>query len=271
MLHSRRLFSAGPLRWFQRRSYLNVLCTRTNVRLSLASFLGLTAFVGCSWSRLNLDSAAQDSNPPPESSLEHEKRRTCYNESYTRNGSFNVHVRDPHAYSQTFEQTIFPGDHTGIARYDTAKIDSPGCVSLVIWPGQRADRDDAHKETAQRTSRLACSPCPRAIGPYSPYSARTTPTLPTTAQCPGYEKTSSQPQPARSPTHTVQTAHRLTHTSSTTLCGTRSHALTTTRERDSPGRSMPAVPRRCSRFSTPSRACSASPTQAQAVRFWAVV
>src|ERR1700761_4380389 len=124
MLHSRRFFSAGPFKWSQRRPYSSLLCTRANVGLSLASFLGLTAFVGCSWSRLNLDSAAQDSNPPPESSREHEKRRTYYNESYTRNGSFNVHVRHPHAYSQIFEQTVFPGDHTGVARYDTAKNDS---------------------------------------------------------------------------------------------------------------------------------------------------
>ena len=89
--------------------------------LSLVSLVGLTAFVGsCSWSRLNLDSeaAAQDPRSPPR---EHQKRRT-----YTRNDGFNVH-RDP--YTQTFEQTVFPGNYTGIARDDTAKSDSPGYVS----------------------------------------------------------------------------------------------------------------------------------------------
>lgn len=52
-----------------------------------------------------------------------------YDES--RNVGFNVHVRHPHTCTQTFEQTVFPGNHTGVARYDTAKTDSPGYVSLT--------------------------------------------------------------------------------------------------------------------------------------------
>ena len=94
--------------WFQRR-------LRANLGLSLVSLVGLTAFVGsCSWSRLNLDSSSTQD--------EHRQRRTHYNESYT-----NVNRR---AYTQIFEQTqtVFPGNHTGIARYDTAKI---GYVSHI--------------------------------------------------------------------------------------------------------------------------------------------
>src|SRR6266702_1156342 len=130
---SRKLFSAGPCRLSQGRPCTNILYPRAKLGLSLVSFLGLTAFVGCSWwSRLNLDSAAQDSSSTQESSREHQKRPTNYNESYTRNDGSNVYVRHPHAYTQTFEQTVFPGNHTGIARYDTAKNDSPGCVSLTL-------------------------------------------------------------------------------------------------------------------------------------------
>lgn len=96
--------------------------------LSLVSFLGLAAFVGCSWSQLNLDSAAQDSTSTLESSREHRKRRTYHSESYARDDDFNVSVSvcHPHAHIQTFEQTVFPGNHTGVARYDTAQNDSPG-------------------------------------------------------------------------------------------------------------------------------------------------
>jgi hypothetical protein len=39
--------------------------------------------------------------------------------SHTR--GFNVHVRHPHAYTP-FEQTVFPGNHTGVARHDTATL-----------------------------------------------------------------------------------------------------------------------------------------------------
>ncbi|KAH9036279.1 hypothetical protein EDB84DRAFT_1483149 [Lactarius hengduanensis] len=121
-LLSRRLYPAGPCKWSQ-RPY-----TREKLGLSLVSFLGLTAFVGCSWSRsrLNLDSAAQDSSSPQENFREHQKIRTNNNESYTRDDDFNVYVRHLHAHTQTFEQTVFPGNHTGVARYDTAKCDSPG-------------------------------------------------------------------------------------------------------------------------------------------------
>ena len=128
------LFSrpAGIHRSSQRRPYPNILCSRANLGLSLVSVLGLTAFVGCSWSQLNLDSATQDSSSTRESSREHQKRRTYYNESYTRNDGTSVHVRHPHAYMQTFEQSVFPGNHTGVARYDTAKNDFPGCISFTL-------------------------------------------------------------------------------------------------------------------------------------------
>ncbi|KAI9436243.1 hypothetical protein H4582DRAFT_1965290 [Lactarius indigo] len=126
LLLSRRLYSAGPCG----RSQLH-LYTREKLGLSLVSFLGLTAFVGCSWSRLNLDSATQDSSSTRESSREHQNGRTSYNESYTRDNDFSVYVRHPHADTQTFEQTVFPGNHTGVARYDTAKFDSSGDLATT--------------------------------------------------------------------------------------------------------------------------------------------
>jgi hypothetical protein len=219
---SHMLFSRKP--WFQRRPYTNFLCARANLGLSLVSLLGLTAFVGCSWPRLNLDSAAQDSHSPRETSRENQKRRTYY-ESYTRNDGFNIHVRHPHAHTQTFEQTGFPGNHTGVARYDTAKTDSPGCVShtRTLSPDNRADGEGANKETTQRTSQLASSQYLRASGPSSPYSAPTIPTHPIPAHYPGYDETSSQPSSARSQTHTTQTNPHPAHTS-TTLCGTHLYA-----------------------------------------------
>ncbi|KAH8990008.1 hypothetical protein EDB86DRAFT_2831311 [Lactarius hatsudake] len=121
-LFSRRLFPAGLCKWSQ-RPY-----TREKLGLSLVLFFGLTAFVGCSWSwcRLNLDSAAQESSSTQENFQEHQNIRTNNNESYTRDDNFNVYVRHLHARTQTFEQTVFPGSHTGVARYDTAKCDSPG-------------------------------------------------------------------------------------------------------------------------------------------------
>ncbi|KAH8992176.1 hypothetical protein EDB92DRAFT_1858359 [Lactarius akahatsu] len=119
-LLSRRLYPAGPCKWPQ-STY-----TREKLGLSLVSLLGLTAYVGCSWSRLNLDSAAQDSSSTQENIQEHQKIRTNNNVSYTRDDGFNVYVRNLHTHTQTFEQTVFPGNHTGVARYDTAKCDSPG-------------------------------------------------------------------------------------------------------------------------------------------------
>ena len=97
--------------WFQRR-------LRANLGLSLVSLVGLTAFVGsCSWSRLNLDSSSTQD--------EHRQRRMHYNANVNRRD-----VRHLHAYTQTSEQTqtVFPGNNTGIARYDTAKI---GYVSHI--------------------------------------------------------------------------------------------------------------------------------------------
>ncbi|KAH9053730.1 hypothetical protein EDB87DRAFT_1649949 [Lactarius vividus] len=125
LLLSRRIYPARASRWSQRSPYTNTSGSRTKLGLSLVSLLGLTAFVGCSWSRLNLDSAAQDSSSTQEKFQEHQKSRT-YNELYTRDDDFSVYVRHLHAHTQTFEQTVFPGNHTGVARYDTAKCDAPG-------------------------------------------------------------------------------------------------------------------------------------------------
>lgn len=76
--------------------------------LSLASFLSLVT-VGCSLSQLNLDTPTQDNS----------RRR----QPRVRDDPI-MYVRNPRAYMRTSEQTVFPGDHTGIARYDTAQLDS---------------------------------------------------------------------------------------------------------------------------------------------------
>jgi hypothetical protein len=132
-LFSRRIFPPGIHRWSQHSPYTNVSYPRANWGLCLVSVLGLTAFLGsCSWSQLNLDSATQDSSSTRKSPRGHQTRRTYYNESYTRNDGIGVHVHRPHACMQTFEQSVFPGNHTGVARYDTAKSTLPGCVSLPL-------------------------------------------------------------------------------------------------------------------------------------------
>jgi hypothetical protein len=81
--------------------------------LSLASVLGLV-IVGCSWSPLNLD-ATQES--PATRHNSRERRRRIFDDP-------NVYVRHPPTYMQISEQTVSPGDHTGVARYDTAQLDS---------------------------------------------------------------------------------------------------------------------------------------------------
>ncbi|KAH9972913.1 hypothetical protein BJV74DRAFT_864652 [Russula compacta] len=87
---------------------------RAKLGLSLASILGLVT-MGFSWSKLNLDTA-QDSPATRDDSREH-RRNVC-------DDLHHVYIRRPHAYMQTSEQTVFPGDHTGVARYDTAQLDS---------------------------------------------------------------------------------------------------------------------------------------------------
>ena len=132
LLFSRKISPVGVYRWSQRRHYTNVLYPRASLGLPLVSFLSLTAFVGCSWSRLNLDSNTEGSSSTRESSREHQKGAIYHNESYMRNDGIKVPVHHPQSYTQAFEQTVFPGDHTGVARYDTAKSGSQGCVSLAL-------------------------------------------------------------------------------------------------------------------------------------------
>jgi hypothetical protein len=95
--------------------------------LSLASALGLI-IVGCSWSPLNLD-ATQESSATRHNARE--RRRHIFDDS-------NVYVRHP----PTYVQTVSPGDHTGVARYDTARLDSTPYVrySLIFWPDDRPQR-----------------------------------------------------------------------------------------------------------------------------------
>jgi hypothetical protein len=91
--------------------------------LSLASLLGIVA-VGCSWYQLNLD-CAQD----PGSTRDNSRKL----QQPTHDGlTGSVHMRYPRAYIQTSEQTVFPGDHTGVARYDTAQSHSTPYVPYLV-------------------------------------------------------------------------------------------------------------------------------------------
>jgi hypothetical protein len=84
--------------------------------LSLASFLTSLVAVGCSLSQLNLD-ATQGSFVAPTQDNSRGRRQHVSDDP-------NVYAHNPRAYMRTSEQTVFPGDHTGIARYDTAQLDS---------------------------------------------------------------------------------------------------------------------------------------------------
>ena len=92
--------------------------------LSLASLLG-TVVAGCSWYRLNLD-AAQDSSSTRDNARK--LRQPAQDEDLT--GS--VHMHYPRAYMQTSEKTVFPGDHTGVARFDMAHTHSTSYVLLPL-------------------------------------------------------------------------------------------------------------------------------------------
>jgi len=71
-------------------------------------------------SQLNLDANQESFVAPAHDNSESRRRRqhVCDDPDVT------VYVRNPRAYMQTSEQTVFPGGHTGIARYDTAQLDS---------------------------------------------------------------------------------------------------------------------------------------------------
>jgi hypothetical protein len=130
LLFPRKLNSAA-CPWNQLRLYNNFarslrrgpISLHAKLGLSFASFLGL-AIVGCSWSQLNLD-AIQESDTSRDSSR---GRRRHERDDH------NVYLRFPRAYTQTSERTVFPGDRTGIARYDAAQLDSTPYVPRFVTP-----------------------------------------------------------------------------------------------------------------------------------------
>ncbi|KAH9961033.1 hypothetical protein BC827DRAFT_1204563 [Russula dissimulans] len=81
------------------------ISTYAKLGLSLASFLGLIT-VRYPWSQLNLDESPAVRDDSRES----------------RRHSTNLYVRHPLTDVQTLQQTVFPGDHTGITRYDTVRV-----------------------------------------------------------------------------------------------------------------------------------------------------
>ena len=83
------------------------MSSRAKLGLSLASVLGLVV-VGCSWSQLNLD-ATQES-----SATRHRQRHT-YDDP-------NAYVRNPPTYTQISEQSVSPGNHTGVSRNEPAQL-----------------------------------------------------------------------------------------------------------------------------------------------------
>ena len=105
---------------FSRRSSLrgrarNPTSLHAKLLLSLASFLSLIT-TGCSLSQLNLDATQ-------ESSVTRTQDSSWGRRQHVRD-DFDVYVHNPRTYMWTSEQTVFPGDHTGIARYDTMQLDS---------------------------------------------------------------------------------------------------------------------------------------------------
>ena len=102
-----------------RSSHTSAISRHAKLGWSLASLLGIVA-VGCSWHQLNLD-ASQDTSSTRD--LPNEPHRPTHD-----GPAGSVHVRYPRAYMHTSEQTVFPGAHTGIARYDTAHSDSTSYV-----------------------------------------------------------------------------------------------------------------------------------------------
>jgi hypothetical protein len=91
--------------------------------VSLASFLSLVVAAGRSLSQLNLD-ATQESFVTRTQDSSRGRRQHV-------RGDPDVYVRNPRTYMRTSEQTVFPGDHTGIARYDTAQLDSTPYVQYA--------------------------------------------------------------------------------------------------------------------------------------------
>jgi hypothetical protein len=95
----------------------------TKLGLSLASLLGIVVAAGCSWYRLNLDASSSTRDDAP-----NVRQQPVYDDDST--GSGRMHY--PRAYVQTSEKTVFPGDHTGVARFDMAHSHSTSCVLLPL-------------------------------------------------------------------------------------------------------------------------------------------
>lgn len=102
-----------------------ILHAKAKLGLSLASFLSLVA-VGCSLSQLNLDATQESFVDPAQDNSESRSRRQHVCDDP------DAYVRNPRAYMQTSEQTVFPGGHTGIARYDTVQLDSTPYVHYFL-------------------------------------------------------------------------------------------------------------------------------------------
>jgi hypothetical protein len=129
-LNSESVACAWNLQIRLHNNFARSLCGRTRsptilhakLGLSLASFLSLVA-VGCSLSQLNLD-INQESFATPTQDNSRGRRRNVRDDP-------NAYVRNP----RTYMRTVFPGDHTGIERYDTAQLDStPYVRSFYDYP-----------------------------------------------------------------------------------------------------------------------------------------
>ena len=120
LLFSRKLNSACA--WNQVRVYNNLarslrrgpISRHAKFGLSLASFLSLVA-IGCS-SQLNLDTTQESFTDTSRDDSQGQRRR--------EHNDRNAYVRFPRTYTQSSERTVFPGDRTGIVRYDAAQLDS---------------------------------------------------------------------------------------------------------------------------------------------------
>jgi hypothetical protein len=120
VLFSRKSNSACA--WNQVRLYNNFarslrrgpISLHAKLGLSLASFLSLVA-IGCS-SQLNLDTTQESFTDTSRDDSRGQQRR--------EHDDHNVYVPFPRTYTQSSERTVFPGDRTGIIRYDAAQLDS---------------------------------------------------------------------------------------------------------------------------------------------------
>ena len=87
------------------------MSSRAKMGFSFASVLGIVV-VRCSSSRFNLDATRESSSTRHDS---REQRQRIYDDP-------NAYVRYPPTYKQISEQSVSPGNHTGVSRYDTAQL-----------------------------------------------------------------------------------------------------------------------------------------------------